>query len=321
MSTALAGTTELEQLQFDYDVAATAVDDAVQAMQRGLANFRSAVVADVNEAEGAAADLSLSADGVEDAIGKVAVARGSAKKAAYHAPSVKLQGADIVAAIKQLAAWERQLLKLDTAVKAQVAGAEKTMDAQWKLVFAFHDRVSRALKSSREFDDLFGSLKLALDTSYANAVKAVQHRRAESLSLHQSDAKGYATKKLATLAAGLAAVHDEALALMHRLGPGPKQGRKKDLDAIAASREQARTGLPALLQRQKDIAAMKVEAVDLAKAVKTLGLPAAYKAELGKAMAADDAACLKALDQIGRETKSALDGKAMLQALKKAKLV
>ena len=65
----------------------------------------------------------------------LAVARGSAKVVAYSAPDVAAHGKEIVAAIKQIAAWERQLLKFDTA-------AGKAIEAQFRRLDGFNDAES-----------------------------------------------------------------------------------------------------------------------------------------------------------------------------------
>ncbi len=60
--------------------------------------------------------------------------------------------------------------------------------------------------------------------------------------------------------------------------------------------------------------------LDIAKALKTLGLPAEHKAALAKALACDDARCIKALDELAKQSKLKQSGKDMLATLRKAKI-
>lgn len=321
MTDVLTGTPELDQMQFDHDVASTAVETATTAMRTAIAKLERRVRDELVEAESAAADLDSELAGVADAIEKVAVARGSAKVAAYHPPSVKLQGDAIVAAIKQIASWERGLLKLQTEAQAAEAGLQKAMDAQWKLVFAFHQHLTDALKPARELASIGPAMAVAMESARTQAQQRVERRDANGLSLYQDDARKLDLKRLKALLDDLSVPHDQALELLGKIGPGPREGRKADLDELKRERAAAEKRLADLTSMQKQILGLKAEPIDIAKALKVLGLPPQHKGALAQALGKPPAQREKALDELARDAKVAMKGKAWLQALEKAKVV
>ncbi len=321
MTDVLTGTPELDQMQFDYDVASTAVETATTAVRAAIAKLERRVRDDLVEAESSAADLDGELARVSDAIEKVAVARGSAKVAAYHPPSVKLQGDAIVAAIKQIAAWERGLLKLQTEAQAAEAGLEKACDAQWKLVFAFHKHLTDALKPARELASIGPSMVAAMESARTQAQQRAERRDANGLSLYQDDARKLDLKRMRSLLEDLTQPHDEALELLSKVGADPREGRKADLDELKRERAAAEKRLADLTAMQKQILALEAEPIDIAKALKVLGLPPQHKGALTQALAKPPAQREKALDELARDAKVAMKGKAWLQALEKAKVV
>src|SRR5262245_59888092 len=109
-----------EQMQFDYDTAGTPVDDAMAGLTKAIEGAKG-LTGNKNEKflGDSFAELTTARELVPGAIEKLGVARGSAKTAAYDMPSVKAHKEEILAAIKQIATWEKQLLKLDTAAQKQ----------------------------------------------------------------------------------------------------------------------------------------------------------------------------------------------------------
>ncbi|MBL8362839.1 MAG: hypothetical protein JNN18_20295 [Rubrivivax sp.] len=321
MSDVLTGTPELDQMQFDLDVAAMAVETATAALRKAIDTLERRVRDELVEAESSAADLDREVAGITDAIEKVAVARGSAKVAAYHPPSVKLQGDAIVAAIKQIAGWERGLLKLQTEAQAAEAGLQKAMDAQWKLVFAFHKHITDALKPARELASIGPSMAAAMESARTQAQQRAERHDANGLSLYQDDARKLDLKRMKALLDDLAGPHDQALELLGKIGSAPREGRKADLDELKRERAVAEKRLAELSTMQKQILALKAEPIDIAKALKVLGLPPQHKGALAQALAKPPAQREKALDDLARDAKVAMKGKAWLQALEKAKVV
>lgn len=321
MNDVLTGTPELDQMQFDYEVADTAVEATTQSIRQAMAAAQVRIRDSLAEAEGQAASLSNALDALPDAIEKIAVARGSAKIAAYHPPSVKLQGDQIVAAIKQIATWEKGLLKLQTEVQAMEAGMEKAMDAQWKLVFAFHEHVNVAQKAVKPLETDGPSMKAALESTKQQALQRVEQRNPDGLSLQQQDARRIDVKRFKALLAQLTEPHDEALALLDKVGAKAQEGRKADLAELKRERAAAEKCLAELQTLQQAILALKAEPIDIAKAMKVLGLPPQHKAALGQALAKPANAREKALDELAKQAKVALKGKAWLQALERAKVV
>lgn len=321
MNDVLTGTPELDQMQFDLDVAATAVDSATTAVRAALAQLERRIRDELVEAESRAANLDRELAGITDAIEKVAVARGSAKVAAYHPPSVKLQGDAIVAAIKEIAGWERGLLKLQTEAQAAEAGAQKAMDAQWKLVFAFHQHITDALKPAREAASIGPTLVTAMESARTQAQQRADRRDANGLSLYQDDARKLDVKRLKSLLEQMSGAHDQVLELLGRIGPAPREGRKAELDELKRERAAAEKRVADLGAMLKQILALKAEPIDIAKAMKVLGLPPQHKAALTQALAKPPAQREKALDDLARDAKVAMKGKAWLQTLEKAKVV
>src|SRR5215211_6317540 len=104
-----------DQMQFDYDVAATAVQDAMESLTKAVSAGKSLANNRREDFVGAGiTDLNTARELVPNAVEKLGVVRGSAKVAAYNMASVKVHKDEIVAAIKQIASWEKALLKLDT---------------------------------------------------------------------------------------------------------------------------------------------------------------------------------------------------------------
>lgn len=321
MTDVLTGTPELDQMQFDHDVAATAVESASAAVRQAMAALQQRIRDDLSEAEASAAGLDGELEQLADAIAKVAVARGSAKVAAYHPPSVRLRGDDIVAAIKRIAAWERGLLKLQTEAQAAGSNLQKAMDAQWKIVFAFHRHVTDALKPARELASMGPPLVVAMESALQQARLRVERRDANGLSLYQSDARKLDVKGMKSLLADLVRQHDEVLKLHDQVGADPRQGRKADLDELRRERAAAEQRVASLAAMQQQVLALKAEPVDVARAMKVLGLPPQHKAALAQALAKPPAQREKALDELARDAKVAMKGKAWLQALEKARVV
>jgi hypothetical protein len=321
MDTVLTGTPELDQMQFDYEVAETAVESTTKSVRQAMAAAQARIRDDLAAAEDQSASLSGVIDGVADAIEKVAVARGSAKVAAYHAPSVKLQGDDIVAAIKQIASWERGLLKLQSEAQAMQAGMDKALDVQWKVVFAFHEQVNEAEKFVKQLQEDGASMKAALESTKEQALKRVEMRNPDGLELQQQDARRIDIKQFKALLGRFSERHDEALVLFDKVGAKAQEGRKADLaelKRVRAAAEKCATELQAL---QQAILALKAEPVDVAKALKVLGLPSQHKTALAQALAKPTNQREKALDELAKQAKVAMKGKAWLQALERAKVV
>lgn len=321
MTDVLTGTPELDQMQFDHDVAATAVESASAAVRQAMAALQQRIRDDLSEAEASAAGLDGELEQLADAIAKVAVARGSAKVAAYHPPSVRLRGDDIVAAIKRIAAWERGLLKLQTEAQAAGSHLQKAMDAQWKIVFAFHRHVTDALKPARELASMGPPLVVAMESALQQARLRVERRDADGLSLYQSDARKLDVKGMKSLLADLVRQHEEVLKLHDQVGDDPRQGRKADLDELRRERAAAEQRVASLAAMQQQVLALKAAPIDVARAMKVLGLPPQHKAALAQALAKPPAQREKALDDLARDAKVAMKGKAWLQALEKARVV
>lgn len=309
-----------EQMQFDCEVAASAVDGVLRRMNGALAqagkNKRQDVMLDqVGEMEEAR-------DALPEAIEKVAVARGSARVAAYDAAAVKAHGKDIVTAIKQIAAWERQLLKLDDQVRKAVLNKEADIQAQHKVDQAYAQVVSKVVQLASDLSDDQTSIRAALDSFYDKAQQALLRRNETGLSLAQDDARGLALKKLETGVSQLIVLAEKAQALNGRASSVSRMPSMQDFGRARGRRDKLRDkDLPYLTQRLKDILALKLVPLDIAKALKTLGLPAAQKMVLARALAGDDAHCIKALGELAKLAQLGQSGKELLETLKKARVV
>jgi hypothetical protein len=314
-------TPQYEQFRFDHDVAASAVAPLLERLAKAVAGAKSAASRLEDTTHGLVGSLRALRDEVPGAIEKLAVARGSAKTVAYSAPDVAAHGKEIVAAIKQLAAWERRLLGLDTdaerAAEAQLARLDGFVDAEK----AFRIALDALRTDLAETDDAIGPMGEALKSIHAKAERCVQERNTNGLALAQGDAADLAVarvqKALARAQARLVKIEalEPHLSGETRLALGRDAGAQKGRCARAA-RE-----VDALVALQRAVRAMKAEPVDIAKAMKTLGLAATHKAALQKALAAAPAARAKALGELAGKTGLAGDGRTLLTSLQKAGVI
>jgi hypothetical protein len=164
-------------------------------------------------------------------------------------------------------------------------------------------------------------VRAALDTTYANALKAVERRSADSLKLAQEDAEGSKTERF-----------EEGLAKLKDLA---KKAEDANMDVTNETRQEnaftfgrARSDLRKLEEdveyfkaRKKAIKSMKVASLDIAKALKTLNLPAKHKDALAKALMGNEAMCTKALGELAKQAKLDQSGPEMYAALRKAKVI
>ncbi len=310
-----------EQMQFDYDVASTAVEAALATLGKAVDFAKDFKTKREDFARDGITNLNVARELVPDAIEKLGVARGSAKIAAYSAPSVKAHKDEIVAAIKQIATWEKQVLKLDTAaanlIEVRFAAVEKLDEMSTK----FSACLKQMTTLSAELAPDQVSVREALDAIHAKALKCVELRNAGGLQFANADADSLPLKRF-----------EDGLAKLEQLAKKMEEaGSKASLEVrteTAREHSQAQKRRDTLAKdlahfnaRKQAIKALELAPVDIAKALKTLGLPAEHKAALAKALASDDARCIKALDEIAKQSKLKQSGKDMLATLRKAKVV
>ncbi len=184
-----------EQMQFDYDVASTAVEAALASLGKAVDFAKELKTKREDFARAGITDLNVARELVPAAIEKLGVARGSAKIAAYDAPSVKAHKDEIVAAIKQIATWEKQLLKLYTAaeklVEVRFAAVEKLEDMSTQ----FSACLKQMTKLSTELAPDQVGVREALDAVHAKALKCVELHNAGGLQLAFGDADSLPLKR------------------------------------------------------------------------------------------------------------------------------
>lgn len=315
----LTGTPELEQLQFDLDVATTAYDAAASSLAKALgaaeANLKTNgyiedTVQGVHDAQALA----------QDALAKIAVARGAAKKAAYHPASVKAAGKAVVGAIKQIATMEKTLLKADTAGDRMLDRLATKDNAQMDRELDYEKGVRQLAKDVAALEADRASLLEALQSLYANAAKAALKGNAGSLELARDDLKGLAWLKWTQACADAQLRMDGLL---------EQQGgvNHESLQAVAPLLRKARLQLGG---QQKDrqtmqdlaraVAAMKPKALDVGKIARKLGVPAKLQELLAKAMAKPEDQQPKAFDALVEAAGLKTTGKAIAQMLASGKL-
>lgn len=318
MSTELAGTPELDQLQYDLDVATTAYDKAAaaagEALKLSAANLKStAYIADCTDA------LNKAQAELRDALAAIAVARGAAKKAAYHPPSVKLQGKAVVDAVKGVATMEKTLLKTDSAIDAMFDALTAKEGAQMDREIAYEKGCAALKRQAGTLADDASSLLEAIQAMHANALKAAARGNTGSLQLAQDDAKSLAIP---------------AWLERHRKAKAGIESLKEQQDQVGSESRQAAMGdlrdarlaigrLDATAQKlqalREAILKMTPQAIDVAKLAKKLGIPDGLKAALGKALAVAPAQQPKALDEVARSAGIKQTGKAILAMLQAGK--
>ena len=313
-------TPEYEQMVFDHEVAGSAfaqVEETCGDLMKN-AKFKTS---NLDFIQASRDRLIESRDLIADAIQKVAVARGSAHVAAYHGPSVAAQKDDIVAKVKEIASWEKQLLKLDTAVDKAADEQNDGLYRQMDEDDAYEETSRRFIELAGEMKDLEAGLRPALETTHENAKKHLARGDASGLEMDKTDADGLALKKLEDGVRELAKLKEKAEALQHAAGNEARMSNMQGFGRARGTAEALGKSVPALLEMKKAIKAMKVAPVDVAKAMKTLGVPATHKGALAKALEGDDARRTKALDDLSKKAGLDKSGKEMLAALKAAKVV
>jgi hypothetical protein len=161
----------------------------------------------------------------------------------------------------------------------------------------------------------------ALNTRASNAAEA---RNAKALAAAQAEMKALGVDSLKTML-------DFHLESIDKLLERAK-AKKLTADALAEMADGAKdlraelagAGVSveyALKNRDRVMNELKVEEIDVKKALKVLSLDAKFEARLKKALDGPAAARVKALDAIAKEAKLDTDGKAMLAALVKQKVV
>ena len=309
-----------EQMQFDYDVASTAVEAALASLGKAVDFAKDLKTVSEDFVRDGITDLNAARELVPDAIEKLGVARGSAKIAAYDAASVKAHKDEIVAAINQIASFEKKLLKLDSAAEKLIEVRFAAVDKLDLNSAQFGTCLKQITKLAAELAPDQVSVREALDAIHAKALKCVELRNAGGLQLALGDADSLPLKRF-----------DEGLAKIEQLAKKMEEaGSKASLELrTETAREHSQAfkrrdtlakDLEYFKARKQAIKALKVAPLDIAKALKTLGLPAEHKAALAKALAGDDARCIKALDELGKQSKLKQSGKEMLAALRKARI-
>ncbi|MEO6710877.1 MAG: hypothetical protein ABI054_14230 [Planctomycetota bacterium] len=309
-----------EQMQFDCEVASTAVQTAVQELNKAIAVLQN----DKTRSEAAIGDgiteLNLARELVPDAIEKLGVARGSAKIAAYDATAVKGHKDEIVEMIKQIATWEKQVLKLDTAAGALVESRFKAQDKLWDLSKDYTSWVQQGTKIIADLAPDQAAVRASLDTIHAKALKCVETRNAAGLSVANGDADDLPLKRfedgLAKLGVLLKKV-DEA-----KVGDETRIQLRSELSKVRVRRDGLAEDLAHFKSRKQAIKALKLAPIDVAKALKELKIPSKHQAALAKALAAlTDPLRIKALDEVAKLANNPMTGKAMLITLQRARVL
>lgn len=310
-----------EQMQFDYDAAASALLPVLQELARTVSlaqGFKTRSEERINEGITAMNEARAL---VPDAVEKLAVARGSAKVAAYSQPSAKAHGPQIVAAIKQIATWEKQLLKLDTAAGKMVESRFKLQDQLMDLGSRYAVWIKSMTQGLAELEPVLDGARRQLDTSLGNAQRHVAQRSEGGLQLDFADVNEVPLKKLADGVAKLTLLSQQAEKANAQISNETRKDLMGTFGRARSGLERLHTGVAYCIERKQATLALKVLPIDIAKALKTLGLPAAHKATLAKALVGDDAHCTKSLDDLSRQCNLPQSGKDMLALLRKASVL
>jgi hypothetical protein len=152
------------------------------------------------------------------------------------------------------------------------------------------------------------------------ASKAVDARDAKALASAQSEMKALEVGTLPTMLK----FHRESIDRLLERAKAKKLSADAMAEFVDAAKdlkaELAGAGVSveyAVKNRDRVMDELKIEPIDVDKALKVLGLDAKFKPKLGKALEGPPAALEKALEAIAKEAKSELNGKAMRAELQK----
>ncbi len=311
-----------EQMQFDCDVASTAVTEAVEKLTKAVEFARNLKTTSEAAVGDGITDLNIARELVPNAIEKLGVARGSAKTAAYNAPAVKAHKDEIVEMIKQIASWEKQVLKLDTAAAALVESRFAAQDKLWDLSEDYAGWVKQGTKIITDLAPDQVSVRTALDGIHAKALKCVETRNATGLQLANSDADDLPLKRFEDGLAKLELLSKKVEAASGTVGNETRIELRSEWSKVCVRRDSLAEDLAHFKSRKKAIKAAKLAPIDIAKALKALNMPSKHQAALAKALAAPtDPARIKALDELAKLSKHVMTGKAMLVTLQRARVL
>jgi hypothetical protein len=256
-----------------------------------------------------------------DAIGQVALARGSVLDLSKSRPATQARLKDAKAALLLLNGLEKQLLALDT----QALKAGKAVDK----------RLGQLLEGSRRFDaqvtavgTTLGVLEPMFETAKARmtrlAADAGRHRDEHDpvkLRLDATQLEAIALKPLGVAVEAIATLFAAIEAGMHDVALEKRKERSRDRVRFRIRHERLESDLKLLHSVRKEVLAMKVDAVDLARAAKAIGLGAAEKGALGRALRGNEGEVLRKLDELSKSEGLRLRGKEILALLRKERLM
>ncbi|HTF89619.1 MAG TPA: hypothetical protein VK843_14490 [Planctomycetota bacterium] len=311
-----------EQMQFDCDVASTSVQTAVEELNKAIAFIQSNKTRSEAAIGDGITELNSARELVPDAIEKLGVARGSAKIAAYNPPAVKAHKDEIVEKIKQIATWEKQVLKLDTAAAALVESRFAAQDKLWDLSKEYSGWVKAGTKIITDLASDQAGVRTGLDAIHAKALKCVEMRNAAGLSLANDDANELPLKRFEDGLTKLDALLKKLDEASTKVGEETRLELRIELSNVRVRRDGLAESLAQFKARKQAIKALKLAPIDIGKALTTLNIPSQHKAALAKALAAlTDPLRIKALDELAKQTKSQWTGKAMLITLQRARVL
>src|SRR5690349_3925295 len=202
--------------------------------------------------------------------------------------------------------------------------AQKTWDRQGQGSDYAFIVIARYEKRLDELTAGLAGLVKQLDPLYSKCEKAVAARDAKALADTKKTVAGLGVKKLVDdFTSHVESIDELEGGLKEQLGKDEK-AKSQAASAFADLRRKIESGTKSadtLKIDSRAIESFKIAPIDVKKALKLLALPAAAEAKLSKVLQGPPAGFETGLSALGKELKVPTTGKAMLEILKRAKLV
>jgi hypothetical protein len=283
----------------------------------------------IKDKDGSKIDLYLA--GLKACLKDIEVSLDDARTGLMYLKEIEIADEDFVGA---------HLADMDT-VRGKISGAQSSLTKQFADGKKFQMQAEAAMAGQQktqdkanqqvaEFDKWINDEKTELKAAFqksdqiaSKAKEAFEARDAKSLADAQKAAKDLGVDVLEVSYNGQEKPINEFIEELDKSGfeaDAITELKKAAQDTLSLHKAN-KTYLDELLRQQGYVNDFKLEAVDVKKAAKTLGLDSKAEAKLAKVLTGTRAGMEKGLDALAKELKLKTNGKQMLAALDKAGLV
>ena len=256
-----------------------------------------------------------------DAIGLVALARGSVLDLSKSRPATQARLKEAKAALLLLSGLEKELLALDTRVLKAGRGVEKRLGDLLEGSRRFDRQLTSADTTLAVVEDVFERAKARLTQLAAQARRHCDERHPAALQLDAKQVEAIALKSLEVAIDGVAMLFKEVEAGRHDVCLEKRKERARDWSRLRNRHEHLVNGFKLLQTIRNTVRAMEVEPIDLVRAAKVIGLAAARKGALGQALRGNQGEVVRRLDELSKEEGLYWSGKEILVMLHRERLL